>query len=166
MTYKAGIVKSVAGANAVVEFPDLDGMTTKPIPVGQASTGKDKAFRMPKPGDHVGVVMDENFEDGLVVAAIYSDADPPPVTGDRIHLALEGGAVFDFDAEAQSLNISIGGCTFTLSSTGLSVDGGKIIVAGGNIETDQDVIADTVSLRFHLTQDVQSGTGLSGIPKP
>jgi phage baseplate assembly protein gpV len=157
MTYKAGVVESVEGANAVVVFSDLDGMKTKPIPVGQSFTGKDKAFLMPKPGDHVACVMDDHFEDGFVSHSIYSDAEPPPVTGDRIHFALEGGAVFDFDASTQAVTITLGGCTVKLSSAGIDV-------TGGDIKTDHDMLAGTVSLRHHLTKKVQPGTGLSDEP--
>lgn len=165
--FKNGIVTAVAGAFAVVQFEDLEGLKTKPIPVLQHSTGKDKSFVMPKVGDHVWVAMDENMEDGVVLGSVYSDADVAPETGDKRYLKHENGDSYSFDADSRQAKVKIGstelqvlqneirmivgGCTFVFSSSGLQVTGG-------------DVKADSISLKTHKHGGVQSGSSQTSGP--
>ena len=164
--YKTGVVTEVAGGFAVVAFEDLEGLKTKPIPVIQSSTGLDKSFSMPKVGEHIAVLMDENMEDGVVLGAIYSEKDVPPAIGNKRYLLHEDGTLISYDCDTHQasiimdgcsfvatpsgIQIVVGGCTFAFSSSGLQVTGG-------------DVKADAISLKGHKHGNVQSGSAQTGV---
>ena len=165
--FKTGIISANVGAFSVVEFADLDGMKTKPIPVTQASTGLDKSFRMPKVGDHVAVLMDEHMEDGVVLGSIYSDPEPPPVTGDKLHFTHEDGTVIEYDGATHQVQMSMAGCSFKLTPSGVYITVGGCAFAfssSGLQVTGGDVKADTISLKSHKSTLVQPGSGQSGVP--
>ena len=105
--YKTGIVSEIdpKGVRARVRFPDL-GLETALIPVGQRKTSEDKDYWMPDVGEHVGCLMDANFEDGVIVCSIYSDADEPPTTNPNVRMVrFRDGAEIAYDRESHTLTV-------------------------------------------------------------
>jgi phage baseplate assembly protein V len=68
---------SVEGKVRVRLVDKQPGILTKGLPVLFPFTGVNKAFFMPKVGDRVVVMTDENTEDGIVLGAIYSKQNKP-----------------------------------------------------------------------------------------
>lgn len=132
--YRLGIVKVQDAANGRVRvvFPDRDQMGSWWLPVIFTKTQNDKMYWMPDVGEQVICLMDEYDEDGAVVGAIYSSADPPPVTSaDKLHWTSKDGAVFEYDRAAHALRMTIPtGGTFTISANGASI----AIDGAGNVE--------------------------------
>lgn len=152
--YKSGIVSAIdpKGVRARVRFPDL-GLETALIPVGQRKAGEDKDYWMPDVGEHVSCLMDANFEDGVIVCAIYSDADRPPTDDPNLRMVrFRDGAEFTYDRENHTLTVRGGvkrivievADEIVLRTEKLVIDapktvftgdvdvGGKVMDAGGN----------------------------------
>lgn len=111
---KIGIVTSIdpATAKCRVQFPDQDGVQSYWLPVLHHKTGKDKSYWMPDTGEHVCCLMDDNAEFGVVVGAIYSDADQPPVTSqDKYHVKFEDGTWIEYDRASHTLSAHVVGGT-------------------------------------------------------
>lgn len=139
--YRRGIVSAVdpATARVRVRFPDADDMESFWLEVMQhrTLTGGDRAYWLPDPGEAVAVLMDEQDEAGLVLGAIYSTADPPPVTtADKHHVTHKDGAVFEYDRAGHVLLVSVpaggrielrvGGVSIVLDDAGVRVRGPRI----------------------------------------
>lgn len=153
---------------ARVRLDDCDGFTTAFLPVSQRSTLLNKSLSMPDIGEHVGVILDQRGEDGMILGAIYSDADAPPVAGnDKFHLTFHDGATIEYDRAAHSFGFVIGGATLVFTSAGLSITvGGATTVIGsaGVVVTGGDVKADSILLKTHKHGNVQSGLSQTGVP--
>lgn len=88
-SWRRGLVVAVDGTSAKVRvvFPDLDGLKSDWLPVIQASSHGLRLYALPPLGSQVVVLLDEHGEDGAVLGAIYSQADPPPSTDPRAVVA-------------------------------------------------------------------------------
>jgi phage baseplate assembly protein V len=114
-----GIVNEVDGktARARVRLPDQDDAVTEWLAVGQQRTLNNKHYALPDVGEHVAVMLNASGEDGVVLCAIYSQADAPPVTEPaKTHLTLADGTVFEYDSDSHEGKIA-GNCTLTLDVT-------------------------------------------------
>ncbi|MGH7905014.1 MAG: phage baseplate assembly protein V [Candidatus Binataceae bacterium] len=118
-----------ASARVRVVFPDHDQMQTYWLPILAPKTQNDKAYWMPDIGEQVVCLMDAHDEAGVVLGAIYSSADPPPVnSADKFHVSFADGAAIEYDRAAHSLTIE-------LSSGGLAsinAPGGITLKCGGS----------------------------------
>jgi len=106
---KFGVVVAVdeKSAKARVQIPDLDGITTFWLPVLQKKTKDDKEYWLPDIGEHVAVLF-ENETDGVVLGAIYSDVDTPPVQNkDLYHVRYSDGAEIEYDRKNHTLKVNI-----------------------------------------------------------
>lgn len=106
--FKIGVVSAIEPANcrARVRFDDLDGLETMLLPVGQKKTHKDKSYWMPDVGEHVACMLDANAETGVILCAIYSDADEPPVDSpDKLHIRFMDGGMFEYDRASGAMTI-------------------------------------------------------------
>ncbi|WP_169732827.1 phage baseplate assembly protein V [Azospirillum halopraeferens] len=132
--YRRAIVEAVDAATARVRvhFPDADGMVSWWLEVLQQRTLGDRSYWMPDVGEAVAVLMDERDEAGVVLGAIYSAADPPPVTSaDTRHTVHRDGAVFEYDRAAHTwtvavptggrIAISVGGTSLVMDDAGARV---------------------------------------------
>lgn len=109
---KVGIVTAAAPATCKVrvQFSDNDGMVSDWLPVMQKKSLRDKAYWMPDLGEHVVCLMDENEEFGVVLGAIYSDADATPVSSqDKYHVAFDDGTTIEYDRAAHKLKADVKG---------------------------------------------------------
>ena len=111
---KIGIVTAIdpVTAKCRVQFPDQDGVQSYWLPVLHHKTGRDKSYWMPDTGEHVCCLMDDNAEFGVVIGAIYSDADAPPVSsGDKYHVKFDDGTFIEYDRAAHKLTAHVVGGT-------------------------------------------------------
>lgn len=104
---KFGIVTNIDEntAKARVKFAE-DGILSHLLPVLQAKTLKDKFYTLPDIGEHVVCLMDENLEDGVILGAIYSDADNVPVISkDKLKIRFNDSTEIEYDRLKHVLNI-------------------------------------------------------------
>ncbi|WP_298438086.1 phage baseplate assembly protein V [Geobacter sp.] len=109
---KIGIVVDLDPATcaARVQFPDLDGMVSHWLPVVQPKTLKDRFYHMPDRGEHVVCLLDENAEAGVILGAIYSEADKAPVTSpDKWHVTFDDGTMLEYDRAGHKLTADVKG---------------------------------------------------------
>jgi phage baseplate assembly protein V len=98
-----------------VEFPDRDDGDGKTLvsdwlPVGQKKTLGDLEYWLPDLDTQVACLMDDLLEAGVVICAIYSDADPPPVTNkDLYYRRFKDGTVIQYDRAGHKLLADIKG---------------------------------------------------------
>ena len=195
-TFAVGIVSQVnAGRGwARVRLPDYDNLETMEIPVVQRRTHKDKALDLPDVGEQVVVLLDRRGEDGAIIGAVWSHADPVPQTdGPDVDVRLyEDGTLLRYDRKAHKLTGEIKGEVeivaekavrveskenLTLAAPAIQVEANALSVTGyggsgaakaklrGDFNVTQgDVTAETVSLRQHRHRDVESGSAISGKP--
>ena len=111
---KIGIVNAIepGTCRVRVQFSELDGVVSAWLPVMQKKTLKDKQYWLPDLGEHVVCLLDENQEFGVVIGAIYSDADAPPVSsGDKYHVTFDDGTFIEYDRAAHKLTAHVVGGT-------------------------------------------------------
>ena len=90
---------------ARVNFGD-DDSTSYWLPVLQTKTLKDKFYSMPDINEQVVCLMDQNSEDGVILGAIYSNADKPAVTSEKqLSVNLENGSQINANKETDTLTI-------------------------------------------------------------
>jgi phage baseplate assembly protein V len=110
------------------------------LPVIVAKTQNDKMYWMPDVGEQVVCAMDEHDEDGVVLGAVYSSVDRPPVTSaDKLHWTSKDGAVFEYDRSDHALQMTLpSGGTVAISANGASIaidgSGNVQIATGGQIQ--------------------------------
>ncbi len=106
VSYKEGIVKAAKPGFARVQFPDLDGLLSDWLPLVVKKSLKDRECLTLDVGEHVACILDENFEAGCVLGAIYSDADKAPVESpDKMHFSFFDGGLFEYDRSSGTLTI-------------------------------------------------------------
>lgn len=106
VSYKEGIVYAARPGFAQVRFPDLDDMVSAWLPLIVKKTLKDKECYSLDIGEQVACVLDENFESGVVLGAVYSDADAPPVEStDKLRFQFFDGGSFEYDRSSGTLSI-------------------------------------------------------------
>jgi phage baseplate assembly protein gpV len=102
-----------------VTFNELDHMLSYWLPLVVPKTQNDKAYWLPDIGEQVVCLMDERDEDGVVLGAIYSQADSTPVQGaDKFHLGFKDGTAVEYDRTAHVLAANFS------DSTAIKYDGG------------------------------------------
>jgi phage baseplate assembly protein V len=152
-SFKIGLVAEAKPGFARVRFPDLDDLVSDWLPVAHGATLGNRQVSTLDVNSQVGCLLDDHFETGMVVGAIYSDVDAPPTTsGDETAYHFGQADKMVYDREAQVLTISVGGCTVTVDGDGITVTGG-------------DVKADGKSLKLHFHNNTQPGSGNTGLPQ-
>lgn len=162
MTHRIGRVaeRDAKTARVRVVFGAEDGMLSWWLPVLQAKTGADKVYWMPDVEEHVVCLLDERAEFGVVLGAIYSEVDKPPVASlDRLHVAMKDGTTIDYNRESHRLEVTVAGGDLVLN-----VDQGASVHVGGE-GGDQLVTKQFITSVF-LKHTHPTGTGPSGPPIP
>lgn len=158
------------------------------LPVGSAMSGNGYGvFFAPTPGDQVQVSFhDAVHEVGIIGMRLFSTADQPlDVPAGEMWAIHQSGSGWKFHNDGtgelittSDLSVTVGGdLTGTVSGdANLDVSGtlttsadqwnhtGDVAITGG-LTTTEDVVAATVSLKNHLTTEVQPGSGVSGPPQ-
>ncbi|MDD3012624.1 MAG: phage baseplate assembly protein V [Candidatus Gastranaerophilales bacterium] len=107
---KFGIVINIdeSKAQARVQFYDEDEMSSYWLSVLQSKTLKDKFYILPDTGEHVVCLMDENSEEGVILGAIYSEADTCPISSkDKILAKFSDGTSIEIDKSQGNLTINV-----------------------------------------------------------
>lgn len=101
-----------------VQFPDHDNMVSDWLPVGVQKSLGDFDYWLPDLQTQVACLMDENYEFGVVVCAIYSDADLPPISNpDLFYKQFKDGTNIQYDRAAHKLSANVQG-DVELTTTG------------------------------------------------
>ena len=106
--WRRGIVKQLDPAKARVKvlLPDEDQILTDWLPVLMPFALGAKAYWLPRQGSQVVVLLDEHGEDGVVMGALYSQADPAPVQSETlVYLEMEDGTKITLDPDAQTVTV-------------------------------------------------------------
>lgn len=110
---------------------------------------------------------------GLVLLGLYSTTHPAPDNSlDRRKTQYRDGAIIEYDTASHTLKATLpeGGKAELVATGGVKIVGdieveGNISVTGG-ITATEDIVAGLISLMYHLTSGVDSGSGTSGVPVP
>lgn len=134
--YRTGIVTEVdpAAAMARVRFPAHDDVVSFWLPVGQVKTLKDQSYWLPDVGEQVACLLDDHAEDGVILCALYSAADAPPVNNADLRLTRHAdGTVESFDRKNSvwSLTLPQGRAQIRVGTTVLT-----LIPDGAELEAD------------------------------
>jgi phage baseplate assembly protein V len=171
---------------------DEDDIKTKFIPV-VVPNSKSTKFEAPlEVGEHVALLMDERAEDGIIVGAIYSEADKPENgAGENVwRTTFADGSYIKFDKSSGDLTVNTKGKVIVESASDVEITCTKLKVTGdvevngsitgsnglevtgkieatGNIEsTAGDVKALTISLLTHVHGGVTPGLSPTSTPLP
>jgi phage baseplate assembly protein V len=162
-SFKFGAVSAVDAktCRVRVRLPDYDNLRTAWLPVLQWKTLRDKHYHLPDIGEHVVVLLDGRGEDGVVLGAIFSSADAPPVSsGDKHHVRFDDSAEMEYDRHTHQLTIK-GGILKVVVETGVSI----LLKAEAKvtIDTPETEITGNLLVKKKLTyQGGMAGSGSGG----
>src|SRR5208283_4568902 len=108
-TLRLGIVQDqdLSLCRLRVTFNEFDQMLSYWLPVVVPKTQNDKAYWLPDIGEQVVCLMDSRDEAGVVLGAIYSQADATPVqSGDKFHLGFKDGTSIEYDRQSHVLALT------------------------------------------------------------
>lgn len=128
-TLKFGTVSAVdeQTMRVRVRLPDLDNLRTDWLPVLTRKSLRDKDYWLPDIGEHVAVLLDANGDDGVVLGAIFSDADTVPVVSrNKWHRRFIDGTTIEYDRETHKLRIDCVGDIELASATHISLQAPRI----------------------------------------
>lgn len=112
-TFAFGLVTAVDARRgwARVSLPEYDNLETAFLPVLQRRTHRDKALDLPDVGEQVVVLLDFRGEDGVILGAVWSDADPvPQPEGPDVDVRrYADGTVLRYDRAAHKLTAEVQG---------------------------------------------------------
>ena len=112
-TFAFGLVTAVDARRgwARVSLPEYDNLETAFLPVLQRRTHRDKALDLPDVGEQVVVLLDFRGEDGVILGAVWSDADPvPQPEGPDVDVRrYADGTVLCYDRAAHKLTAEVQG---------------------------------------------------------
>ena len=159
-TVKFGTVSASRPGFARVRLPDCDNMRTMWLPIAYPKTKNDQACWTYDAGEQVAVLLDANGEDGVIVGAIYSDTDTPPITDSNVFMVrFQDGAMLEYNRETHVLKATGVGQIVAEAKTEI------ILKAGGKVTVDAPDAEFTgnVTVQKKLTyQGGMSGAGGGG----
>ena len=179
-TFQQGIVAEVDDDRHAlrVRIPALEDMLTDWLPMITVSAGSNRFYALPDPGEMVACILDVRGESGVVLGAVYNEADPTPANsrdiwckeftnGTRIeHDRRTGQVTVDTPGEVlvkAGVKVTIdspetettgnllvkGSLTYMGGMAGSGGEGGAAARIQGRIEATEDVEAGGISLRNH-----------------
>jgi phage baseplate assembly protein V len=144
-TFRTGLVVAVdeRRVRVKVRVPDLDNLETGWLMVLAGKAQDDKEYWLPDEGEQVAVLLDMRGEDGLVLGAVYSEVDAPPVVSrDKWHRRFKDGSSFEYDRATHTYAATVGnsqlhmdrgqlrlhsnGSELVMDSSGVRVNGKRI----------------------------------------
>lgn len=154
-----------------VKWPDYDDLQSHWLQVGQRKTLKDKHCSQFDIGEHVACLVDQVGETGLVLCAVYSEADAAPSNDPDIHsLHTRDGAEFEYNRatgilrvrNVQRVEIEAANEVSVKAANRVYVEAPDIALIGdvtvqGNVSVSGDVVAGGISLKHHTHGGVESG---------
>ncbi len=90
-----------------VQIKDADDLVSYKLQVLYPKTGQDKYYHMPDVGEQVVCVfLPLGLEQGFVIGALYSTADPVPVSDqDKHHIKFSDGTSIEYDRNRSALTV-------------------------------------------------------------
>lgn len=174
--YQVGRVveRDPATCRVKVAFDAADAVTSWWLPVIQGKTHADQVYWLPDVDEHVVCLLDEYWEHGVVLGAIYSASDSPPVTGvDLWHVRFKDGTSIEYDRAAHQLRIDVRGASADVVVTAernvrveaggdvsLEVTAGKHVFiggAGGRRLATEDFVSQVYLQHKHPCPDGETG---------
>lgn len=132
VTLKFGTVSASRPGFARVRLPDADNMRTMWLPIAYPKTQDDACYWTYDLGEQVAVLLDAQGEDGVIIGAIYSDVDTPPVTDpNKFGVRFKDGAELEYDRATHTLTVR-GGVQRVIVEAGESI----LLKAGSKITCD------------------------------
>ena len=155
-SYKEGIVVAARPGFAKVRFDDLDGLVTDWLPLVMGKTLKDRQCLTLDAGEHVACVLDDRFDSGVVLGAIYSEADAPPVSSpDKVHFSFFDGGQIEYDRSSGTLTVVATGPVNVTAGGQVTVVAPKVV-----IDSPDTVCTGNVLVQGRLTyRGGMSGSG-------
>lgn len=174
-----GIITERIAATCKCRVKSLtDGIVSMPIPVIVTGAVSNKHYHLPDEGEQVAVLMDERWEMGVILGAIYSTEDTPPTdAGEDVEcVEFSDGTVIKYNRLTSTLTVVCDGevnieCT-TANITGAVDIVGNVEITGtvtatGNIISQADVKAGAGGLITLLThKHPTAATGAPSTPIP
>ena len=154
--YKRGLVVATKPGFAQVRFDDIAGLTTHWLPALHPKTQHDQAVWSLDEGTQVACLLDQHFEDGCILGALYSTADPPPVTStDKFRIQFKDGGSVEYDRSSGAMNVVCKGVV------NLTADGAVTIQAPSiTLDSPQTTCSGKLTVQGLLTyQNGLSGSG-------
>lgn len=164
---KIETVDLVAGRVTVA----LGDVITGPIRWIMGGGGKTQVWSRPKVGEQVLILAPEgDIAGAIALRGVASSAFPPVGDQDREVVQFEDGAIVAYDPGTHALAVMLpsGGAITIAAEGGLTIKG-PVKITGpvdidGTLTAKDDVIGAGKSLKSHIHQKVQPGTGVSGSP--
>lgn len=131
---KFGVVSAIdpATCRVRVQYQDNESVESYWLAVLQRKSLGDRDYHMPEVGEHVACHIDAHNEEGVVLGAIYSAADPTPVQDqDKRHLAFKDGAEFEYDRNKHRLTVTMpdGQARITIGKEGyVEIQGATVVI--------------------------------------
>lgn len=185
---KIGIIEEidVQRAKAKVKFEDLDNLNSDWLPVVFLKTLKDQFYAMPDIGEHVICLLDENFETGAILGAIYDSKNLPKVPSEDIdYIQYGNGTEIKVDHSSGDIEIKTPGNVVVKSDQKVTIEANSVLVdapqvrmtghlavangissekTGRGVVSAGDVIAQNISLVSHKHGGVESGGSTTSVP--
>jgi len=172
-----GVVTEVDHARALCRVRTGE-VHTNFIPWLAAAAGALIIWAPPGIGEQVLVLCgDGDLANAVALRGLYSEAfKAPPESVDVTLMRFADGAVISYDSAAHALAavLPAGGTVAITADGGVSINGpvtitGDTTITGnvavtGKADVSEDVVGGGVSLKNHVTTNVQPGSGKSGPP--
>ncbi|GGZ32006.1 baseplate assembly protein [Asticcacaulis endophyticus] len=113
--------------------------------------------------------MEGDIESAVILRGLFTTANPPPVTGARVHIKMPNGTTFDYNYEANVLTLDLTGKAVIIAPEGVEIEGPVKVTgpidATGKITSEDDVLAGAISLKSHKHGSVSAGVAKTGNPE-
>ncbi|MDK9603499.1 phage baseplate assembly protein V [Lelliottia wanjuensis] len=137
VTRQTGIISDIdeVKVRVRVTLPECDDLRTHWLPILQRNTQNNKDYWLPDIGEQVEVLLDENGEDGVVLGAVYSSVDTPPVTSkNKRYVRFSDGAALEYDRKQHLLTLNGGIENMVIEVKSLIGVTAPLITFKGNIQ--------------------------------
>jgi phage baseplate assembly protein V len=160
---REGVVETVdvAAGTARVRFGDL---VTGDIPWLSPRAGNTRVAAAPSAGEQVLVLSPEGRTSAaIIIGSLSSDAHPHPANDGSTMIAFEDGAEISYDPAGHFLTAYLPAGSFVeIRADDIYLRGNLHVT--GRVEASEDVIGAGKSLKDHMHDKVQPGSGVSGKP--
>jgi phage baseplate assembly protein V len=108
-----------------VNFPDED-IPSPWMPIVLAGVLIDKHYHLPGINTHVCCLMDPDFENGVVLGAIYDSSNPAPSGSNKSKTLVQfsDGSLVQYSTQNSELKIQVGTATIEINLTGIDISKG------------------------------------------
>lgn len=146
-------------------------VVTGPIRWAMGGGGGTKVWSRPKVGEQVLLIAPEgDIAGAIALRGVHSLAFPPVGDPDREVVEFEDGAIVAYHPGNHALSVMLPpGATIAIDAQGGLTIRGPVTIDGpvnikGAVTASDDVVAAGKSLKSHIHDKVQAGTGVSGKP--